>query len=148
MASPQHSKVPLWLRLVLSMATVALIVGFVDLSAAAIGGRLKLPENAPRLATPLALALLGFLSWTLALPRLRIVSSRLAASTTLNGFIALCGVLSVLFAGAELVTAIADAGLIALLDVYLVLTGLCFIVLGTWCAVAGAGNLLGSRRCS
>ena len=145
MASPQYSKVPLWLRLVLAMATVALILGIVDLSAAAIGALFKLPDNAPRIVAPLALALLGFLSWILALPRFRISSSGLATSRVLNGFIALCGAFSVLFAGAELVSAIADAGLIALLDVYLVLAGLCFIVLGTWCAIAGAGNLLASR---
>ena len=51
-----------------------------------------------------------------------------------------------MFAFAELVTAIADAGLVALLDVSLMLVALLSIVLGAWCAVAGTGNLLRLSR--
>jgi hypothetical protein len=58
-----------------------------------------------------------------------------------RGSIALCGLFFAIFASAELVTAIADAGLVALLDVSLMVVALLSIVLGVWCAVAGTGNL-------
>jgi len=51
-----------------------------------------------------------------------------------------------MFACEELVTAFDDAGLVALLDVPLMLVAVLSIVLGAWCAVAGTGNLLRSNH--
>jgi hypothetical protein len=146
MTLPQQRNAPLWLRVILLMATAALLIGLVDLGAAAIGERFKLTENARQLVVPLALFLLGLLSWMLALPRLRPGSGRVVASKPVSGSIALCGLFWAMFASAELVTAIADAGLAALLDVSLMLVALLSIVLGAWCAVAGTGNLLRSSH--
>jgi hypothetical protein len=137
---------PLWLRVILLMATAALLIGLVGLGTAAIGGRFKLTENARQLVVPLALLLLGLLSWMLALPRLRQGSGGVVASRPVSGAIALCGLLLAMLASAELVTSIADAGLVALLDVPLMLVALLSIVLGAWCAVAGTGNLLRSSH--
>jgi hypothetical protein len=75
----QQRIAPLWLRVILLMATAALLIGLVDLGAAAIGGRFKLTENARQLVVPLALFLLGLLSWMLALPRLRLGSGGVVA---------------------------------------------------------------------
>jgi hypothetical protein len=124
------------------MATAALLIGLVDLGTAAIGGRFKLTENARQLVVPLALILLGLLSWMLALPRLRPGSGGVVASKPASGPIALGGLFFVVYASAELVTAFADAGLVALVDVSLMLVALLSIVLGAWCALAGTGNLL------
>jgi hypothetical protein len=82
----------------------------------------------------------------LALPRLRQGSGGVVASRPVSGAIALCGLLFAMLASAELVTSIADAGLVALLDVPLMLVALLSIVLGAWCAVAGTGNLLRSSH--
>lgn len=142
----QRNNAPLWLRLILLMATAALIIGLVGLGTVVIGGRLKLTENARQLVVPLALVLLGLLSWTLALPRLRVGSGGVVASKPISGSIALCGLFFAVFASAEIVTAIADAGLGALFDLSLMLVALLSIVLGAWCAVAGTGNLLRSSH--
>jgi hypothetical protein len=128
------------------MATAALLIGLAGLGTAAIGGRFKLTENVRQLVVPLALFLPGLLSWMLALPRLRPGSGRVVASKPVSGSIALCGLFFAMFASAELVIAIADAGLAALLDVSLMLVALLSIVLGAWCAVAGTGNLLRSSH--
>jgi hypothetical protein len=146
MTLPQRRNAPLWLRVILLMATAAILIGLVDLGAAAIGERFKLTENARQLVVPLALFLLGLLSWMLALPRLRPGSGRVVASKPVSGSIALCGLFWAMFVSAELVTAIADAGLAALLDGSLMLVALLSIVLGAWCAVAGTGNLLRSSH--
>jgi hypothetical protein len=146
MTLPKQRNAPLWLGVILLMATAALLIGLVGLGTAAIGGRFQLTENARPLVVPLALFLLGLLSWMLALPRLRLGSGGVVASKPVSGSIALCGLFFAMFASAELVTAIADAGLVALLDVSLVLVALLSIVLGGWCAVAGTGNLLRSSH--
>ena len=146
MTLPQQRNAPLWLRVILLMATAALLSGLVDLGAAAIGGRFKLTEHARHLVVPLALVLLGLLSWMLALPRLRPGSGGVVASKPVSGSIALCGLFFAMFASAELVTAIAAAGLVVLLDVSLMLVLLLSIVLGAWCAVVGTGNLLRSSH--
>ena len=146
MTLPRQRNAPLWLCVILLMATAALLIGLVGLGSAAIGGRFKLTENARQLVVPLVLFLLGLLSWMLALPRLRLGSGGLMASKQVSGTIALCGLFFAMFAFAELVTAIADAGLVALLDVSLVLVALLSTVLGAWCAVAGTGNLLRLSR--
>jgi hypothetical protein len=128
------------------MATAVLLIGLAGLGTAAIGGRFKLTENARQLVVPLALFLLGLLSWMLALPGLRLGSGGVVVSKPVSGSIALFGLFFAMFASAELVTAIADAGLVALLDVSLMLVALPSIVLGAWCAVAGIGNLLRSSH--
>jgi len=146
MTLPRRRNATLWLRVILLMATAALLIGLVGLVTAAIGGRFKLTENARQLVVPLALFLLGLLSWMLALPRLRPGSGRVVASKPVSGSIALCGLFFAMVASAELVTAIVDAGLAALFDVSLMLVALLSIVLGAWCAVAGTGNLLRSSH--
>jgi len=89
MILPQQCKAPLWLRVILLMATAALLIGLVGLGTAAIGGQFKLTENARQLVVPLALFLLGLLSWMLALPRLRLGSDGVVASKPVSGSIAL-----------------------------------------------------------
>lgn len=143
---PRLRIAPLWLRVILLMASAALLIGLVGLGTAAIGGRFKLTENGRQLVVPLALSLLGLLSWVLALPRLGLKTGRVVASKAVNGLIALCGSLFAMFACEELVTAFDDAGLVALLDVPLMLVAVLSIVLGAWCAVAGTGNLLRSNH--
>ncbi|GKT07545.1 hypothetical protein [Desulforhabdus sp. TSK] len=143
---PRLRIAPLWLRVILLMASAALLIGLVGLGTAAIGGRFELTENGRQLVVPLALSLLGLLSWVLALPRLGLKTGRVVASKAVNGLIALCGSLFAMFACEELVTAFDDAGLVALLDVPLMLVAVLSIVLGAWCAVAGTGNLLRSNH--
>jgi hypothetical protein len=128
------------------MSTAALLIGLVGLGTAAIGGRFKLTEIGRQLVVPLALSLLGLLSWVLALPRLGLEAGGVVASKPVNGLIALCGLFIALFACEELFTAIDDAGLFALLDAPLMLVAVLSIVLGAWCAVAGTGNLLRSNH--
>jgi hypothetical protein len=132
--------------MILLMATAALLIGLMGLGDAAIDGRFKLTENPRQLVVPLALSLLGLLSWMLALARLRPGKGRVLASKPMSGFIAVCGLLFAMFACAELVSAIADAGLVAFLDVTFMLVALLSVVLGAWCAVAGVGNLLRSNH--
>ena len=103
-------------------------------------------HDARHIRVPLALALLGILSWLLALPTLQKRSNGLQTSRVLNAVVALFGMLCVLIAGADLVSALADAGVAALLDVSLLLVGLSVIVLGTWCAIAGTTNLARANR--
>src|SRR5207244_11465222 len=91
MTLPRQRTAPLWLCVILLMATAALLIGLVGLGSAAIGGRFKLTENARQLVVPLALFLLGLLSWMLALPRLRLGCGGLVASRPVSGSIALCG---------------------------------------------------------
>src|SRR5438034_9478617 len=106
MTLPQQRDPPLWLRVILLMATAALLIGLVGLGTAAIGGRFKLTENARQLVVPLALFLLGLLSWMLALPRLRLGSGGVVASKPVSGAIALCGLFFAMFAFGDLMTAI------------------------------------------
>ena len=146
MVLPRLRIAPLWLRVILLIASAALLIGFVGFGTAAIGGGFKLTENGRQLVVPLALSLLGLWSWVLALPRLGLETGRVVASKPVNGLIALCGLFFAMFACEELVTAIDDAGLVVLLDVPLMLVAVLSIVLGAWCAVAGTGNLLRSNR--
>ena len=146
MTPPQQSKAPLWLRLVLSVATMAIVFGVADLGAALVDRGWQLPHDARYLGVPLALALLGILSWLLALSTLQKRSNRLQTSRVLNALFALFGMLCALLASAELVSALAEAGVAALLDVSLLLVGLSFIVLGAWCAVAGTTHLARANR--
>ena len=146
MSPPQQSKVPLWLHLVLSVAAMAIVFGVADLGAALVGGGWQLPHDARYIGVPLALASLGILSWLLALSTLQKRSNGLQTSRVLNALFALFGMLCALIAGADLLSALADAGVAALLDVSLLLVGLSAIVLGSWCAVAGTTNLARANR--
>src|SRR2546426_11762501 len=129
MTLPRQRNAPLWLCVILLMATAALLIGLVGLGSAAIGGRFKLTENARQLVVPLALFLLGLLSWMLALPRLRLGSGGLMASKPGSGSIGLCGLFFAMFGFAELVTALADAGPAGLPDASRMLAALRSIVL-------------------
>jgi len=146
MTPPQQSKVPLRLRLVLSVAAMAIVFAVADLGAALVERGWQLPQDARYIRVPFALALLGILSWLLALSRLQKQFNRLQTSRVLNALFALFGMLCALIAGADLVSALADAGVAALLDVSLLFIGLSAIVLGTWCAVAGTTNLARANR--
>src|SRR5438132_11695443 len=108
MTLPRQRNGPLWLCVILLMATAALLIGLVGLGSAAIGGRFKLTENARQLVVPLALFLLGLLSCMLALPRLRLGSGGLMAEKPVRRSIALCGLFFAMFRLAELVTALSD----------------------------------------
>jgi len=97
------------------------------------------------LVIPLALILLGLGSWLLARQRLHIGGAR-PVPRLLSGFIALFGVVCALYASAELVFAVADAGIAVLLDPPLMFFAFAFVILGGWCAIAGVMNLTRSGR--
>ena len=146
MPSPQHSKSPLWLHLVLVVAAMAVLFGVVDLVAALVTGDLPFGQYVHQLFLPLGLTLLGLSSWLLARPRLHIRPNALPAPGLLSGLIALFGVVCAVFACAELASAFADAGLVVLLDVSLMFVALAGVILGVWCAIAGTTNLARSSR--
>ena len=146
MRSPQHSKSPLWLHLVLVVAAMAVLLGAVDLIAALVTGDVPFGQYVHELLVPLGLTLLGLSSWLLARPRLHIRPNALPVPRLLSGFIALFGVVCAVFACAELAFAFAEAGLVVLLDASLMFVALAGIILGVWCAIAGATNLARSSR--
>jgi hypothetical protein len=146
MPSPRHSKSPLWLHLVLVVAAMAVLSGVVDLVAALVTGALPFGQYVHQLFLPLGLTLLGLSSWLLARPRLYIRPNALPVPRLLSGLIALFGVVCAVFAGAELASAFADAGLVVLLDASLMFVALAGVILGVWCAIAGTTNLARSSR--
>jgi len=141
MPSPQHSKSPLWLHLVVVVATMAVLFGVVDLVAALVTRDLPFGQSVHQLFVPLGLTLLGLSSWLLARPRLRIRPNTLPVPRLLSRLIALFGVVCAVFACAELASAFADAGLVVLLDASLMFVALAGVILGVWCAIAGTTNL-------
>ena len=140
MPSSQHSRSPLWLHLVLLLAAIAALFGVVDLAAALVTGGLFGPY-VRQLFVPLGLILLGLSSWLLAGPRLHIWRNAPPVPRLLGGLIGLFGGICVVFVCAELVSAFADAGPVALLDASLMFDGLAGVILGVWCAIAGTTNL-------
>ena len=116
---------------------MAVLFGVVDLVAALVIGNLPFGQYARQLFLPLALTLLGLSSWLLARPRLHIRPNVLPVPRLLSGPIALFGVVCAVFSCAELASAFADAGLVALLDASLMFVALAGGILGVWCAIAG-----------
>ena len=121
-------------------------MGGVDLIAALVTGDVPFGQYVHELLVPLGLTLLGLSSWLLARPRLHIRPNALPVPRLLSGLIALFGVICAVFSGAELASAFADAGLVVLLDASLMFVALAGVILGVWCAIAGATNLARSSR--
>src|SRR6478609_1198412 len=116
MPSPQHSKSPLWLHLVLVVAAILVLLAVVDLVAAVVTGDLPFGQPVRQLFVAVGLTLLGLSSWLLARPRLHIRPNALPVPRLLSGLIALFGVVCAVLACAELVSAFAEAGLAVILD--------------------------------
>jgi len=125
---------------------MAVLLGGVDLIAALVTGDVPFGQYVHELLVPLGLTLLGLSSWLLARPRLHMRSNALPVPRLLSGLIALFGVICAVFSGAELASAFADAGLVVLLDASLMFVALAGVILGVWCAIAGATNLARSSR--
>ena len=125
---------------------MAVLFGVVDLVAAVVTGDLPFLQSVRQLFVPLGLTLLGLSSWLLARPRLHIRPNAIPVPRLLSGLIALFGVVCAVLAGADLVSAFAEAGLAVLLDASLVFVALAAVILGVWCAIAGTTNLARSSR--